>query len=62
VPTHFDGDDGEPVAIETCVHRPSNHVRVIDDEWIEVRPQSEAHRGWPIRFAFAWHRSAECPR
>lgn len=68
MPTHFDGDDG-PVAIETYVHLPSDHVAaardaglvaaelveaVIDDEWIRRKPKWERYREWPISFAWVW--------
>jgi SAM-dependent methyltransferase len=70
MPTHFDdAESGEPVAIETHVHLLSDHVaaalgagfalaelqeRVIDDEWITLKPKWERHRDHPISFAFAW--------
>ena len=71
MPTHFDSASGEPVAIETYVHLPSEHVtmameagwslvemkeRVIDDAWLEVKPRWERHRGHPISFAFVWRK------
>ena len=69
MPTHFDGPDGEPIAIETYVHLPSAHMSaaraaglvpselheaVIDDDWIRRKPKWARHRGWPISFAWAW--------
>ena len=69
MPTHFESDDGDPVAIETHIHLPSRHVaaarsaglvahelheRVIDDEWIERKPRWEPYRGWPVSFAWVW--------
>jgi SAM-dependent methyltransferase len=69
MPTHFDGPDGEPIAIETYVHLPSAHVRaaraaglvatemheaVVDETWIQRKPKWERHRGWPISFVWAW--------
>jgi SAM-dependent methyltransferase len=69
MPTHYDSESGEPVAIETHVHLLSDHVtagfaagleltemneRVIDDEWVELKPKWERLRGQPIAFAFAW--------
>ena len=27
------------------------HERVVDDEWIELKPKWERHRDWPISFA-----------
>jgi len=76
VPTHFDSASGEPVAIETHVHLLSEHVtaamdagwalaemkeRVIDDAWLEVKPQWERYRGHPISFAFVWRKPESWP-
>jgi SAM-dependent methyltransferase len=72
MPTHFDSASGEPVAIETHVHLLSEHVsaaldagwglvemreRVIDDGWLELKPQWERYRGHPISFAFVWRKA-----
>jgi trans-aconitate methyltransferase len=72
MPTHFDGADGEPVAIETHVHLMSEHVaaaratgwtlrdmreRVIDDTWIALKPKWERLRDHPVAFAFSWQRA-----
>jgi SAM-dependent methyltransferase len=69
MPTHFDGVDGQPVAIETYVHLPSAHMTaarsasfvaselceaVIDDDWVRRKPKWERYRDWPISFAWAW--------
>lgn len=69
MPTHFDGPDGEPVAIETWVHLPGEHLAaarsagfaavelceaVIDDEWIARKPKWERFRDWPVSFAWVW--------
>lgn len=71
MPTHYDSPSGEPVAIETHVHLLSDHVtagleagwllaemreRVIDDEWIALKPRWERFRGHPISFAMAWRK------
>ena len=71
MPTHFDGGDGEPVAITTNVHLVSDHVaaalgagwqlsemheRVIDDEWLKVKPKWERFRNHPISLAFTWRK------
>jgi SAM-dependent methyltransferase len=71
MPTHFDGPDGEPVAITTHVHLVSDEVeaalaagwsllemreRLVDDRWISVKPQWERHRGLPVSIAYAWRR------
>lgn len=72
MPTHFDdADSGEPLAIETHVHPLSDHVaaglgagltvaalheRVVDDEWVALKPKWERFRHHPISFAFVWSR------
>jgi SAM-dependent methyltransferase len=68
MPTHFDADDG-PLAIETYVHLPSDHMAsarraglvaiemheaLIDDAWIACKPKWTRFRGWPISFAWVW--------
>ncbi|HKZ13864.1 MAG TPA: class I SAM-dependent methyltransferase [Solirubrobacterales bacterium] len=74
MPTHFDdADAGEPVAIETHVHLLSDHVaagreaglelaelheRVVDDEWVALKPKWKRFRDHPISFAFVWVRVA----
>jgi SAM-dependent methyltransferase len=74
MPTHFDDvESGEPVAIETHVHLLSDHVaaglgaglvlaelheRVIDDEWLVLKPKWERFRDHPVSFAFVWVRKA----
>jgi len=74
MPTHFDdAESGEPIAIETHVHLLSEHVatgrgaelnlaelheRVVDDEWVELKPTWERFRDNPISFAFVWVRGA----
>jgi SAM-dependent methyltransferase len=70
MPTHFDdAESGESLAIETHVHLLSDHVvaglgaglavaalheRVIDDEWVALKPKWERFRHHPISFAFVW--------
>jgi SAM-dependent methyltransferase len=70
MPTHFDdAETGEPLAIETHVHLLSDHVaagraaglelaqlheRVVDDEWVALKPKWERFRDHPISFAFTW--------
>jgi SAM-dependent methyltransferase len=71
VPTHFDRADGEPVAIETYIHLPSDHVAagrsagfavaemhegLIDESWIARKPRWERYRDLPISFAWVWSR------
>jgi SAM-dependent methyltransferase len=70
MPTHFDdAESGEPLAIETHLHLLSDHVaagrsagltlaelheRVVDDEWVALKPKWERFRDHPISFAFVW--------
>ncbi|HEY2052525.1 MAG TPA: methyltransferase domain-containing protein [Solirubrobacterales bacterium] len=72
MPTHFDdAASGESLAIETHVHLLSDHVaaglgagltlaalheRVIDDEWVALKPKWERFRHHPISFALVWSR------
>lgn len=71
MPTHFDGPDGSPVAIETHLHLLSDHAKaalaagwqlaemheqVIDDRWIARKPSWAAHRDVPISFLWVWRR------
>jgi hypothetical protein len=71
MPTHFTRESGESVAIETHVHLLSDHVtaalrsgwtlaemkeRVIDDEWLELKPKWERLRDHPISVAFVWRK------
>ena len=71
MPTHYTAPSGAPVAIETHVHLLSEHVeaalgggwqlremkeRVVDDEWLRLKPKWERWRNHPIAFAFVWHR------
>ena len=73
MPTHFDGPDGVPLAIETHVHLFSDHVaaalaagwqlaelreQVIDERWIATKPSWAAHRDVPISYALVWRRAA----
>jgi SAM-dependent methyltransferase len=69
MPTHFDGPDGQPVAIETHLHLPGEHVAaatavllvaaelhegLVGDRLIELKPSWEAYRGWPFSEAWVW--------
>jgi SAM-dependent methyltransferase len=71
MPTHFDGPDGEPVAIETYVHPLSEHVsaaldagwelremreRLVDDALLALKPGWEPLLGQPVAFAFVWRK------
>jgi SAM-dependent methyltransferase len=69
MPTHFDGPDGTPVAIETHVHLFSEHVQaalasgwslaemheqLVDERWIALKPSWAPLRDVPISFAAVW--------
>jgi SAM-dependent methyltransferase len=71
IPTHFDRAPGDPVAIQSHVHLPSDHVRaahaagwrlaefeegLVDEAWIAAKPKWAAHRDRPVSFAFAWEK------
>ncbi len=71
MPTHFDRNPGEAVAIETYVHLTSDHVvaahgaglsliemreRLVDDRWIALKPKWEQYRNHPVSFAMVWRR------
>ena len=71
MPTHFDGPDGEPVAIATHVHLVSEQAeaalaagfsllemreRLVDDAWVALKPKWERYRGLPVSIAYAWRR------
>jgi SAM-dependent methyltransferase len=70
MPTHFTNAAGEEIAITTNVHLVSDQVaaalaaswqlaemreRLIDDEWVALKPSWERHRGLPISAAYVWH-------
>ncbi|MGZ4704175.1 MAG: class I SAM-dependent DNA methyltransferase [Acidimicrobiales bacterium] len=72
MPTHFDQADGSPVAVETHVHLPSDHVaaaraagltavelheRLVDDAWIALKPGWADRRDWPVSYAWVWSRA-----
>jgi SAM-dependent methyltransferase len=69
MPTHFDGPEGRPVAIETHLHLPGEHIAaasaaglvaaelhegIVGDRLIELKPSWEAYRGWPFSYAWVW--------
>jgi SAM-dependent methyltransferase len=72
IPTHFNRDDGQPVAIETYVHLMSDHVKaarrsgwslveleegLVDEAWIAKKPRWARYRHHPVSFAAVWRRS-----
>jgi SAM-dependent methyltransferase len=69
MPTHFDGSDGQPVAVETYVHLFGEHVAagravglvptelhegLIDEDWLRRKPQWDRYVDWPVSFAWVW--------
>lgn len=69
MPTHFDEPGGEPVAIETHLHLPGEHLAaataagllarelhegLVDDGLIGRKPSWEPHRGVPFSYAWVW--------
>ena len=71
IPTHFDGADGEPIAIESYVHLFSDHTRaaqragwalaemdeaVVDETWVQHRPGFAKHQGLPVSFSMVWRK------
>lgn len=71
IPTHFDGADGEPLAICSHVHLLSDHVKaahaagwslreldegVVDDAWLAKKPKWRRFLHHPVSFAMVWHK------
>jgi SAM-dependent methyltransferase len=69
MPTHFDGPEGRPVAVETHIHLPGEHVAagtaaglvaaelhegLVGDRFVKLKPSWEAYRGWPFSNAWVW--------
>jgi SAM-dependent methyltransferase len=69
MPTHFDVPGSGPVAIETFVHLPSEHVAaaagagfslrelheaLVDDEFVRRKPGWQPYRDWPFSSAWVW--------
>ncbi len=69
MPTHFDDDSGEPVAIETHVHLLGEHVgaglvagwrlvemreQVVDEPLLRRKPKWEPLLGLPLSFGLVW--------
>jgi hypothetical protein len=76
IPTHFKGQGGEPVAIESYVHLLSDHTKaahragwmlaemdegVVDEVWIAKKPRWERYRFHPVSFAMVWRKRAPLP-
>jgi SAM-dependent methyltransferase len=71
MPTHFESAGGEPLAIDTHIHLPSDHFEaaiaagfaaaefheaLVDDRFIARKPSWERWRSWPFSFAWTWAR------
>jgi SAM-dependent methyltransferase len=69
MPTHYDDPDRGPVAMETHVHLPSEHVAaatdagfgagelheaLVDDEFVRRKPGWAAYGDVPFSYAWAW--------
>jgi SAM-dependent methyltransferase len=72
IPTHFNREDGQPVAIETYVHLMSDHVKaaqrggwtlieldegLVDQAWLAKKPKWARYEHHPVSFAAVWQRS-----
>jgi SAM-dependent methyltransferase len=72
MPTHFDGPGGEPVAIETHLHLPGEHLAaatatgltarelhegLVDEQLIGRKPGWASYRGVPFSYAWVWSMS-----
>tara|TARA_R110002072_G_scaffold109160_1_gene236359 strand:- start:152924 stop:153619 length:696 start_codon:yes stop_codon:yes gene_type:complete len=69
MPTHFEHPERGSVALATNIHLFSDHVRcgnragmtqvemherLVDDEWLTLKPKWQTHQDWPISFASVW--------
>lgn len=69
MPTHFDSESGEPVAITTHVHLLSDHITaglgtgwtlaemregLVDERWLAAKPKWSRFRDHPVSAAFVW--------
>ena len=72
MPTHFKGQDGNSVSIDTHIHLMSDHINaafaagwqldeihegVINDEWIAIKPKWGKLRDHPVNYGYVWSRS-----
>jgi hypothetical protein len=73
IPTHFERQDVEPVAIDSHAHLSSEHVKaahpagwtlvtmdqgMVDDAWVAKRPMCNRYRSHPVSFAMVWRKTA----
>jgi SAM-dependent methyltransferase len=71
MPTHFKNAAGEEIAITTHLHLVSDHVtaalgagwtlmemqeRLIDDDWVALKPKWARYRNHPISAAYVWQK------
>jgi SAM-dependent methyltransferase len=71
IPTHFNREDGQAVAIESYVHLLSDHVKaahasgwtlleleegLVDEAWLAKKPKWAKYRNHPVSFAMVWRR------
>lgn len=71
MPTHFKNAAGEEIAIATHLHLVSDHVtsalgagwtlvemheRLIDDEWVTLKPRWAKYRNHPISAVYVWQK------
>jgi SAM-dependent methyltransferase len=71
IPTHFNREGGQPVAIETHVHLMSDHVKaahragfalaeleegLVDQDWLAKKPKWARYEHHPVSFAAVWRR------
>jgi SAM-dependent methyltransferase len=71
IPTHFNRQGGEAVAIESYVHLLSDHAKaahragwtlvemdegVVDDAWLAKKPKWQRYRSHPVSFAMVWRK------
>lgn len=74
MPTHFEHPERGSLALETNIHLFSDHVRggttagltqvemherLVDDEWLRLKPKWAKHRDWPVSFVSVWRREAD---
>lgn len=72
IPTHFDDESGESIAITNHVHLISDFMKtgfatgltlmefdenVVDEEWVERAQGMKKHFGHPISFVVVWRKS-----
>lgn len=68
-PTHYHRRDGAAITIHSYVHLFSDHhqagadagltlvefqERVIDEDWLAIKPKWRDHMNWPVSFALVW--------